>query len=324
MILVTISLCVGIFGSAFGIISFFWNRRTSGLDVLTGVLEPMVRSAQHLMRANTSRRQCERIKASFPDLAAAPEAAQQARALIDEYSRHIRASEEEYSSSEASFGARSFRFPDSICRKVRNALGSLSELGRLVNEGFFEKADLQVAKWRDDYAEVVRAGRAWRPIDPLEGMRRRVVRQATKPETENEFELSAKELDAIMELVHKRATSQARNTFAVHPPKKLLENPSIAQSERVIEELKDSVFLVAFQDGTSTMMSLPELMYFVYNLILVASEYEKLSRMVQAMEPKHDMDIKVSFEIVIRDLMRKETVKALLQKIEFSDTSSDG
>jgi len=50
----------------------------------------------------------------------------------------------------------------------------------------------------------------------------------------------------------------------------------------VIDELKDSVFSVVFQDGTANMLSLPELMAFVVNLITFAIHSAELSKMVHA------------------------------------------
>ena len=130
-------------------------------------------------------------------------------------------------------------------------------------------------------------------------------------------------MDAILELVHKRATSQARNTFAVHPPKKLLDQPEIAQSETAIEQLDKSVFLVAFQDGTTKKMSFVDLMVFTFNLIVLAQQQHDVSRMIRAV-PEVPRDIEVSVRFSIDEIMRPEMVRLLLSKISFSNVASDG
>jgi len=315
-------LLIGAFGSLFGVLSYRWNRRESRLEALSKILQPLIKAAQHLHEANGRRRRCEHLKFSFPNANSTSEAAQQINTLITEYGEDIKASHEDFRLAESEFASRSFRFPNNISRLVQKATESLSEFGRLVNAGLFDKADLQFVKFRDDYGQITRVGKGWRLADPFEGLKRHFQKEKTKEPAADRYDLSEKDMSAILELVHKRATTQARNTFAVHPPKKLLDRPEIAKSDRVIEELEDSVFSVVFQDGTARMMTFVELMVFTWNLIVLAQQHAEVARMVEAVEPAH-REIAVTVRLSVNEIMRPEMVRFLLEKISFADTPSD-
>lgn len=318
------SLCVGVFGSLFGILSFHWNRRESRLDALSKVLEPLVRSAQYAFRANTCRRTVEQLKTSFPDPQKAPEAVQRVNQMIDEYGELIQNSVKDFREAEVAFAARSFRFPDRIMRLVKDIIPAVSELGRLVNAGMFERADMQLAKIRDDYCMITKAGRGIRLAAPFEsvfGWSKK--REKKESDGDGSLELTQSEMDSILELVYKRATTQGKNSFAVHAPKKLLAQPDITQSDKVVDELKDSIFVIAFQDGYSKMMTFPELLVFVYNLIMFRFSWEEAARMCDAAKPTAETKIEISHKFSMRDILRPEMVKTLLSKIEFATSPSD-
>lgn len=137
--------------------------------------------------------------------------------------------------------------------------------------------------------------------------------------------MSKEEIDGIMELVHKRVASQSQNSFAVHPPKTLLEHPEIAKSDRVIEELEDSAFMIVFQDGTAKLLSFVELMVFTYNLIVLAQQSREIDQMMRSFSggAGGPVGIKVNFDFSVDQIMRPETVRVLLDKIEFSDVPTD-
>lgn len=317
------SLAIGLFGFLFGVLSFRWNRRESRLDTLGDILEPMVRSAQELHQANGCRRKIEELKASFPDPAKAPEAASCVHTMHDDYAGHISESHTQFRNAEAIFASRSFRFPDSISRLIKTARESLSEYARLVNNGFFDKADIQFARFSDDYGKIKQVARGWRLADPFEGIRKRFLRKKHSQESESEFRLTQEEMNGILELITKRATSQAHNVFAVHPPKKLIEHPEIASADDVIEQLKDSIFVVRFQDSTSKMLGLVELMAFTYHLIVLKHHHEEVARMIKASQPTVPTEVNVTFRFSESDVMRPEMVKTLLSKIDFADSPSD-
>lgn len=319
------SATIGLLGFMFAILSFRWNRAESRLDALSKVLQPLYRAAQHLFTANEARSRCEHLKLSFPkgENDRHKEAELRIKKSYDDYNSAIAESVKEFRLAESEFGARSFRFPDRIARLVDTALKSLSEFGRLVNLGAFAKADLQFAKFRDDYTLISREGRGWRLLDPFEWVKKRFKRRETKT-VNSPYELSKEEMNAIMELVHRRATSQAENTFAVHPPEKLIHHPEILKSDDVVSELERSVFHVVFQDGTRRLMTLVELVVFTYNLIFLAQQMIEIDQMMRATNHTGPTEISVNLTMSIGDLMRPEMVRALLGKIEFSNIPSDG
>ena len=312
---------IGAAGFLWGILSFHWNRRESRLDALSKVLQPMVRAAQHLHEANDLRRKSEYLKRSFPPGEKTAEALQRVNDFIAQYGDVLDKATEQFRLAESEFHSRSFRFPDKICRLIQAAQSSLSELGCCVNEGKFDKADLQFVKFRDDYGAVLKAGRGLRLADPFESLRKR---WSPKPKELplSEYEITEKQMSATMDLVYRRATTQASNTFAVHAPKKLLDNPQLAQADTLVKELENSVFTVVFQDGAHRMLTLVELVVFVYNLITLSVQMQEVHRVATALSspPSHGS---VSLQFRIPDLMRPEMVKFLLSKVEFSSVPSD-
>lgn len=316
------SCCFGACGFLFGILSFRWNRSENRLAALGKVLQPLFRAAQHMYKANNSRRTRERLRTSFPDEASAAEAKQRAERLFNDYNECISAAEEQFRIAESELAASSFRFPDKVTRLVFAAQASMSEFSRVAQLGQFDQADMQFARFQDDYRQIRKYARGWRLMDPLEGIKRYFPKWG-KPEPEkSKYDLSNDDMKSIMDLIHKRATTQSQNTFAVHPPQKLIDNPELAKSDRVIEELEDSPFMVVFQDGTSRLMSLVELLVFTYNLLMVQVEHIRLAKMMEAV-PQEVCNIKVNFQFSVEQLMRPEFVKALLDKIEFSKIASD-
>lgn len=318
-----VSSIIGVAGFLFGICSYRWNRHESRLDALGKILDPMIRAAQHLHQANNIREQTERMKLAFPKADEAKEAALRISENIDSYNEHISGSATQFRNAEAEFGSRSFRFPDNIVALISAAKTSLSEYGKLVNNGDFNKADVQQAVFLDDFRKIKRLARGWRLADPFEWLRLRLFPKREAPPKRTEFDLDDKEMEEILSLVYKRGTSQSQNKFAVHPPKKLIEHPEIQNSENVIDELKDSIFVVVFQDGQSKMFGLVELMAFTYLLILLQKEYQNAAEMMRASSSPADVRFNVSFNLSPKEMMRTETVKVLLSKIEFSEVASD-
>ncbi|HEY2787289.1 MAG TPA: hypothetical protein VGJ05_20185, partial [Fimbriiglobus sp.] len=88
-------------------------------------------------------------------------------------------------------------------------------------------------------------------------------------------------------------------------------------------ELRSSVFTLVFQDGTVKMLSLPELMAFVFNLITFKLQTTEIEAMVRAAQPNVPREIQVSFQFSMHEIMKPEMVKALLEKVNFSDVPSD-
>lgn len=332
-------LAIGTLGFLFGIFRDSWSRRESRLDALGKVLHPLVCATQDLMRASNARRTAEQLQHSFPMPRqsqlhgvhaekqfpeATPEVIARVNSMVQAYGQHLQSSEQHFRDAEAEFLTRCFRFPSRVAKQIKELQECLSELGRLINDGFFDKADLQLADFRSRYKQITDTATGWRLADPLEGIRKGFRKSGAEAEQRvSEFELTKEEMDGVMELVHRRATSQSQNTFAIHPPQKLIDDPKLIESDNVIEELKDSVFSVVFQDGAAKMISLPELMAFVFNLIVLAHESQQVEKMVAAAKPNVPTKVNVTFRFAMQHIMTPEMVKVLLSKVTFSGTPSD-
>lgn len=316
-LLAVIGTIFGVLGVLFGLFRDRWSRRESRLDALAKILRPMICTVQLLKRANSNRKTIEQIKHSYPDPAKAPEAVKHANTLISAYGNEISESEKTFRNAEAELAACSFRFPDRIRKELKSLLECLSECGRLVNGGLFDKADIQVATFSDKYKVVTTTARGWRLADPLEFIRNRLRRTPETKVPKSEFELTQEEMNGVMELLHKRVTVESRNTFVVHPPKIIIDHPEILQANDVIDQLKDCVFTVVFQDGTAKMLSLPELVAFTFNLIMYIQQVQEVSAMFAAAKPDGPREMNATFTFSMQQLMQPEMVKALLEKIIF-------
>ena len=317
-----VSTIFGAAGVLFGLFSQRWSRRESRLDSLGKILNPYVKSAQMLLRANNLRVKIESLKVAYPNAEAAQEATVRVSKMMDDYHAALKESEGSFREAEAEFATRHFRFPDGISRKIKEVHEVLSELGRLVNEGLSDKADLQLAEFRDKYKRITDTARGWRLADPFEWYRKRFPKPVV-PVEKPEFDLTEEEMEGVFELLHKRATTQADNTFTVHPPKILLADPAIASSDNAIERLKDSVFSIVFQDGTAKMLSFPEMMAFVFNLISMTQQHAQISAMITAAAPPVPTTFRVTMGFTMEQIMQPEMVKTLLSKITFSNVASD-
>lgn len=316
-------------GTAFvGWLLFFWERylrsKESKSRDLTEVLEPFLAAAQLLRLANDTRRTREKLLHSFPHSEKAPEAAQRAIELMDAYSSTIKTAADDVRRFERAIGARAFRFPSRLNRLLKEAMNLLATAGKHVDAGFFVQADLAIAQIRDKYAQIQKyaSGVRW---DSAFAWRRKTSEELFEKREEarsSRFELTEREMTRILALIQKRWTTQSRNSFVVHPPKKLIDRKSILESDDVVEQLEDSIFSVVFQDGESEMMSFPELMVFVYQLVATQAELMNFQKAAAVMDHKPN-DVSVTLQFTVDQIMHPELVKTLLSKIEFSSDPSD-
>ena len=260
------------------------------------------------------------MKQSFPS-ERATEAKTRINEMVDRYGEQITESEEQFRVAESEYEARCFRFPDNIAHLVQTALHSLSELGRLVNDGKFDQADTQFKKFSEQYRAVKRAGRGLRLAAPFEWFWK-LFAKAERVVATKRHSLTEAQMRQILDLVHKRATTQASNTFAVHPPQVWFDKPDLRNSARIIDELGDAIFLIVFQDGTSRLFTVVELVVFTFLLIDLRMQMRRVHRMASvAALPEAQIEMNVGF--AESDVLRPEMVKALLKKVAFSPVSSD-
>jgi hypothetical protein len=297
-------------------------RRESRSHALSEVLDPMIRAVQTLNEAIGCRRTCDQLKMSYPDHNEAPEAAVNLKRKVGDYGELIQAASAACKETEAAAAARSFRFPPRTVRLLSSATEDLFEAGRQLNDGKLDQAELFLAKIGDHYREITRYARGWRLAASLKALCAKVWSRRDDEEEPMPFDITPDRIRRILDLVYKRGTSQAHNPFAVHPPRALVEHPEIATSDKVIERLADSVFVVAFQDGTDEMLTLPEVMVFTYQLIMLSQAHADVAQMF-ASPLKHQVKVRVSQTFDVNEIMRPGMVKLLLSKITFSESPSD-
>ncbi|HEX4142457.1 MAG TPA: hypothetical protein VHY91_02815 [Pirellulales bacterium] len=313
---------IAVGGWIVAVLAFIRARKDSSQNALTEVLNPFVKGMGGLVDANHCRRTCEELRRAYPNPEAAAEAAQRIHEQTEKYGALIDAAREECRNFEREFANRHFRFPDRLNSLLKRARDDLFETGRLVNDGMFDRVDLQVAKLRDHHRAISAYARGWRLSDPIVRARGTLLAWRRKPVPEaRRFELEPAEMDSINALVYKRATSQGTNSFVVHPPQMLIDRPEIRESSEVVDELENSVFEIVFQDGTYKMMSFVELMVFTYQLIMVKLAHDDAARLgAQVGKP---LEVNISHSFSVEDIMRPEMAKMLLSKIHFSSSPSD-
>ena len=302
-----------------------YNRRESRLQALSELLRPFVEAMQKLSDARARRVTCEQLKRAYPNPEQHPEVVERVNSNVEVYGELLDAGSQQCKTMERELAACRFRFPDRIASLLKVAMEDLFRIGTSLNEGRLDRAELQIAKCKDHYAVIHAFARGWRLSSPFEGLtigiRKLVGRKRAEPTPR--FDIERERMNRIMDLVHLRATAQAHNSYVVHPPKKLLDNPAIAETDDVIAQLEDCVFEVVFQDGTYEMMNLPEMMVFTYQLICLAVQFREVSKFYAAASNK-DFTVSVQMSFSVEEIMRPEMVKLLLSKIVFSESPSDG
>ncbi len=323
-----VSAMVGIIGLGYGVLAGYWSRRESRLEVLSKILQPLIRATTHLKIACDTRYKIEQLKHSFPDPTKHPEVVHRVNQFMDEYSKELEKASEQYRQCESEFGAKSFRFPDSVADSLQEAIRSFQEFGRCVNAGMLDAAALKFAKLVDDLKQIRKQARGWRLNDPIELLRKRLWPPKSPSDTSDsegrsDF-ISDERMNLILELITRRVTTQAANTFAVHPPGKLLKNRELLESDTIVDELRACKFRVVFQDGTHHDLALVELLVFIHQLIVIKVEHDTIVRMAMAAgETDAKLEFNVKFELVPSHLLRPEMAKVLLSKVTFAETPSD-
>ncbi|QDT15520.1 hypothetical protein [Alienimonas californiensis] len=332
---------IGVAGFLFALLRDRWSRRESRLETLGKTLQPLIQAGQSILRAVEKRKRIEQLKHSYPTPRVnvlvgveqerrfperTPEVVARVNLLVEQYNDLNNQAEAKFREAESEFGSRHFRLPDRIVEQVRELKNTLSEAGRLLNDGLLNKCDLQLAEFGRQHEAISKTARGWRLAAPFEGYRRRVRRREEVPaDRVGPYDLTRKEMDGVFELVAKLMMSDEQAwPFAVHPPQKVLAEPSILAEDDVVDRLSDDIFSIVLRDGTARLFSLPELMAFTFNLIDAQSQRIRASKMIEAVGPDVPIDLKITSTFSMDRIMSPEMVKVLLSKIEFSDTPSDG
>ena len=128
-------------------------------------------------------------------------------------------------------------------------------------------------------------------------------------------------MPVIMGLVHKRCSDQAEAPYKVYPPQEVVDDPSVVESEDVVERLKDKQFQVVFNDGVSEILSLPELMVFTQNLIFIKIQVEETLRQLKKSQTRSNVQLKLTTNIFPHLAMHPDMVRLLFSKISLEPVS---
>jgi hypothetical protein len=319
-----VSAAVGVGGLLAGLWTFAWNRKESRHQALAVVLREVISALQQLVEARRVGKMAQELEIAFPRGTPSEEAAQRIDDNNKRYNDLIQSASDTAKKAERELAAVAFRFPDSVRRCAGKVMKDLFCLGQLVNDEQFDAADIQKAKVEGAYASLMRVARGWRLTSPFEAFRSRRAKKNAEDEravSSGKFHVSRERMELIFRLVHKRLGTQRASSFAVLPPKALVDEPDIIHRDTVIDELAGSNFKVVFQDGTSEVLSLAELMVFVYQVVFLAVQMRDIA---EKLGKGGFGEVKVEIETVISipDIMQPNVVKALLQKVEFSRTPS--
>ena len=126
-------------------------------------------------------------------------------------------------------------------------------------------------------------------------------------------------MQVIMGLVHKRFTDQSNASFKVYPPLEVIEDPTVVASDDVVERLKDKQFQVVFNDETSEILSLAELIMFTENLIFVAIQMQELTLKARSYNVER-ANFTIQSNVFPHRMLMPELVKLLFTKINLEDT----
>jgi hypothetical protein len=132
--------------------------------------------------------------------------------------------------------------------------------------------------------------------------------------TDRQYEVR---MPLIMGLVHKRCSDQSHTGYRVYPPRELLDDPSLATRDDAVERLWDKRFRVEFQDGTTEVLTMPELMVFTEQLILIAVQMQTILGQLDKAGVNQPVRASVNANISVERAMHPKAVKVLLSKISF-------
>lgn len=324
-IVTTISSLVFAAGSLFvAFATMRWNRRESKHDKLEHLLQKCVKAMQTLESARIAMITAENLKKSFPaDLSEQNQASARYKDSVNKFGNHIAEGSRLCKEVEQEISSVSFRFPDRISQPLNDLKSHLFLLGTSLNNVDLPKAELVSAKLTDTYRLITARARGWNLFDPLKIAKccLSAFNHTRVVEDEYPFDLSPDRMDLVVQLVRKRITSEASNTFAIHPPKLILDDPAVLESDSILDKLEDSVFSVVFQDGQSEMLTLPELLVFVWQVINLTIQAEHINKKFSSVETGFNVDVELRLNV--NDIMKPEMAKVLLSKVDFSPTPSD-
>ena len=107
--------------------------------------------------------------------------------------------------------------------------------------------------------------------------------------------------------------------FQLFPPREVTSDPAILQSKEIVDRLADSKWWLRLDDGTEELLTLPELVALIYNLLAVKGQIDETKR-----QKKKTTGINIPVMLDVTKLMQPDTVCMLLAKVDLEGLPSSG
>ena len=307
--------------------------------MLAKILHPLLQASQDLLSANQTKRRIEQLKHSYPDRPPTiiigvereepfpprtKKIVDGVNQKVERYNRLIASAEVKFREAEAEFGAGQFRLPPKIASQLKELKNIVGDLSRLVNDGLFSKADVRLAEFGSQYQVLERSARGWQLENTIEGVLKRLRGTKMPPaESSDSDDLTKAEMDEVCDLLQIIKCSALPSSFAIHPPSEVLECEAILEADDLVERLSDAAFSIVLHDGDERLLSLPQLMAFVFNWVEMEIRERELEKMLKAAKPTGPQTVTVTTKFSMKQLMEPTMVKTLLSFVRFSNATSD-
>ena len=103
---------------------------------------------------------------------------------------------------------------------------------------------------------------------------------------------------------------QSGRDFTLYPPKEVTRDPAVLKSEDIVVRLADTKWWLRLDDGHEELLTLPELIGLVHNLLGARRQLGDVKRRAKA---KGSVSVGINFDAA--SLMTPESVRTLLGKV---------
>jgi hypothetical protein len=313
VVISTLALAISIGGFTLSLLTFRWNRHEKAREAVTNITRAMCKTLYHLSRCKEARRRRDLLVFHHSPIAVNSDAAHHAESLLSDYTTNLGKAAESHGILEAELAAQRHRFDLTLLKLISELQIVLSRIGDAVNRGDHNAYDVlhirfgKLIKYLSDATKHLSLS-----SDALEEIKE-------KPAIAGGDDwISETEMRTVSELVHKRATNQANNTFLVFGPQIILNDSSLLKSPGLAEKLRNHPFAVSFQDGTTVKLTFAQFVFFVYEIIFLAQQIEEVASKLNKADFKEPTKVEVKTSVKTEELMSDAVLQVLMTKVEFS------
>jgi hypothetical protein len=109
---------------------------------------------------------------------------------------------------------------------------------------------------------------------------------------------------------------QSGREFTLYPPKEVTSDPAVLKSPEIVSRLAKAKWWLRIDDGTEEILTLPELVGLLYNLLAARRQLDDVKRRAKT---KGSVSIGITFDAA--KLMTPESVRNLLGKVNLEGLS---